>query len=178
MTFRTILAALALAAAAPALAQQDQTAAPQTEDSAPEELRQAAQGYVNSQAMQTALDELLSTETFVAQLEASGMRLDPEQTRTLAGIVDEEFAEVRPELEDAMATAASDAFSMEELEALNDFYGSEEGRSIATKMSPFMQSFYEEIGPTLRQTQEQIAARAQDALEPAGEGEAPPAVTE
>jgi hypothetical protein len=156
MRFHPTLAALALAAA-PALAQ----------DASPSDDRlQAAEGYVNSQAMQTALDELLSTDTFVAQLEASGMQLDADQTRTLAGIVDEEFAEVRPDLEEAMTAAAADAFTMDELAALNDFYASEEGRSIATKMSPFMQSFYEEIGPALRQTQEQIAMRAQEALNP------------
>lgn len=175
MRFTTTLAALALAAATPALAQQDQGTPAQSE--APAELREAAQGYVESEAMQTALDELLSTETFVAQLEASGMQLDPEQARTLAGIVDEEFADVRPELEDAMTVAAAGAFTMEELEALNDFYASEEGRSIATKMTPFMQGFYQEIGPTLRQTQEQIAMRAQEALAPEGEGETAP-VTE
>jgi uncharacterized protein len=156
MRFYPTLAALALAAA-PAVAQ---------DATSPDDRRQAAEGYVNSQAMQTALDELLSTDTFVAQLEASGMRLDADQTRTLAGIVDEEFAGVRPDLEEAMTVAAADAFTMDELEALNDFYASEEGRSIATKMSPFMQSFYEEIGPALRQTQEQIATRAQEALNP------------
>lgn len=175
MILRTTVVALALAAT-PALAQDNQ---PQDGAAPAPELREAAQGYVDSQAMQTALDELLSTDTFVAQLEASGMRLDPEQTRTLAGIVDEEFADVRSELEEAMTVAAADAFTMEELAALNDFYASEEGRSIATKMTPFMQSFYEEIGPTLRETQEQIAMRAQEALNPdEAEGTAPPAATE
>ena len=156
----TLLAATALVAA-PALAQ--------TEPSA--DLQQAADSYVQSQAMQTALDELLSTDTFVAQLQASGVRLDQAQTETLASIVDEEFADVRSELEDAMSVAAVDAFSMEELEALNDFYGSEEGQSIATKMQPFMQSFYQEIGPTLRETQNQIAMRAEEALKPAAGGQ-------
>jgi uncharacterized protein len=149
------LAAIALAAA-PAFAQ---------DDPRPDAL-DAARGYVGSPAMQTALDELLSTETFVAQLRASGIPLDEAQTETLATIVGEEFDEVRPELEEAMTAAAADAFTMEELEALNDFYESEEGRSIATKMSPFMQSFYEEVGPALRRTQESIAMRAQKALNP------------
>jgi hypothetical protein len=108
------------------------------------------------------------------------MQLDDEGTRTLAGIVDEEFGEVRPELEEAMTAAAADAFTMEELEALNEFYASEEGQSIAQKTTPFMQSFYQEIGPTLRQTQEEIAMRAQEALAPgaAGEGTEPGTATE
>lgn len=156
MTRFATLAALALAAA-PAYAQ---------DGSQSEAALEAARGYVGSLAMQTALDELLSPDTFVAQLQASGIRLDQSQTETLATIVGEEFAEVRPELEQAMTTAAADAFTMEELEALSDFYASDAGRSIATKMSPFMQSFYDEIGPTLRRTQEQIAMRAQDALNP------------
>lgn len=164
MKSHIILVAATALVAAPALAQESQA-------EAPAELQQAAEGYVQSQAMQTALDELLSTDTFVAQLQASGVRLDQAQTETLAGIVDEEFADVRSELEDAMSVAAADAFTMEELEALNDFYGSEEGQSIATKMQPFMQSFYQEIGPTLRETQSQIAMRAEEALTPATEGE-------
>ena len=157
MTRLTPFAAIALAAA-PAFAQ---------DYGQSQEALDAARGYVGSQAMQTALDELLSTDTFVAQLQAGGIRLDQAQTETLATIMGEEFAEVRPELEDAMTTAAADAFTMEELEALNDFYASEDGRSIATKMTPFMQGFYAEIGPTLRRTQDSIAMRAQEALNPA-----------
>lgn len=140
------------------------------EESPAPDPREAARGYVESQAMQTALDELLSTDTFVAHLDAAGLRLGPQQTETLAGIVEEEFASIRPELEDAMAIAAADAFTIEELEALNAFYGSEEGRSIATKMTPFMQSFYGAIGPTLQETQSRIAERAQEALTPGADG--------
>ena len=146
----TTLAAALSVATAPTLAQ----------DAEPGGAREAARGYVESEAMQTALDELLSTDTFVAQLEAAGLRLDPKQTETLAGIVEEEFADIRPDLEEAMTVAAADAFTMEELDALNAFYGSAEGRSIAAKMTPFMQSFYDEIGPTLLETQSEIAARA------------------
>jgi uncharacterized protein len=151
--FSAFAAALALVAA-PAIAQ----------DADMESAREAARGYVQSEAMQTALDELLSTDTFVAQLEAAGLRLDPPETETLAGIVEEEFAGVRPDLEEAMTEAAAGSFTMEELEALNDFYGSEEGRSIASKMTPFMQTFYAEIGETLQETQSRIAARAQAEL--------------
>lgn len=147
--------AMALAvAAAPAVAQ----VAPSLD------AREAARGYVESRAMQDALDELLSTETFVAQLEDAGLRLDPRQTETLEVIVAEEFAGIRPDLEDAMTIAAADAFTIEELEALNAFYGSKEGQSIAAKMRPFMLSFYTEIGPTLLEAQNEIAARAQEAL--------------
>jgi hypothetical protein len=43
-------------------------------------------------------------------------------------------------------------------------------------MAPFMQGFYESIAPSLRETQEQIAMRARDAL--AAEETAPGNVTE
>jgi uncharacterized protein len=161
----TLAAALAISAA-PVVAQDQSGMLAQI----PDEMREAAQGYVESRAMQTALDELLSTDTFVAQLRASGLQLDPAETETLAQIVEEEFADVRPELEEAMTFAAAEAFTMDELVALNDFYGSEEGRSIATKMTPFMQAFYQVIGPTLRQTQQQIGQRAQEAMTPPGMG--------
>jgi hypothetical protein len=164
MTRRPALAAALAVLAAAATAQ--------------EPARDAARGYVESEAMQTALDELLSTETFVAQLEAAGLRLAPDEIETLAGIVEEEFAAIRPDLEAAMTSAAADAFTLEELEALAAFYQSPEGVSIAAKMTPFMQGFYDQIGPTLERTQGEIAARAQDALGADPRGAAPSAITE
>jgi hypothetical protein len=155
------LAALVLAAA-PAFAQ--------------DTMRDAARTYVESIAMQSALDQLLSTDAYIAQVRASGVQLDAEGNRTLTGIVDEEFSDVRPELEEALTAAAADTFTMEELDALNAFYQSEAGQSVAAKMAPFMQGFYESIAPTLRETQEQIAMRARDAL--AAEETAPGNVTE
>ncbi len=154
MTRTTALAAALALLAAPAAAQEQ----------AADRALDAARGYVQSVAMQTALDELLSTDTFIAQLDASGLRLDPDQTETLAGIVEEEFAVIRPDLEEAMTAAAADAFTLEELEALAAFYRSDEGVSIAAKMTPFMQSFYDQIGPTLLETQTEIAARAEEEL--------------
>lgn len=159
MTRIAIIAAAALFAA-PAVAQEDQA-----------NLRQAADSYVESRAMQTTIDEILSTDTFVAQLQATGAQLTDEQIRTIAGIIDEEFEDVRPELESAMTTAAADAFTLEELEALNEFYESAAGQSVAEKMQPFMQSFYQEIGPTLRDTQQEIAMRVQEEMsQPGAEG--------
>ena len=105
------------------------------------------------------------------------MDLQPTETTTLARIVDEEFTGVRPEIEGAMVTAAAGTFTMAELDALNAFYGSEEGRSIAAKTAPFLQSFYAEITPTLAETQQRIAARAQETLGPDESGTTPP-VTE
>lgn len=169
MRHHATLAALVLAAV-PAFAQD--TASPP--DAA---LREAAQTYVASEALQTTLDELLSTDTFLAQLRASGMDLDPAETSTLAGIVDEEFAGARPAIEGAMVVAAATTFTMEELDALIAFYGSAEGRSIAQKTTPFLQSFYEAITPTLSETQQRIAARAQETLRP-GSGATPRTVTE
>jgi hypothetical protein len=139
-------------------------------------IEEAARTYVDSVAMQSTLDQLLSTDAFLAQVQAGGTQLDAEGTRTLTDIVDEEFTDVRPELEEALTAAAAETFTMEELDALNTFYQSEAGKSVAAKMAPFMQAFYESIGPTLRETQEQIAMRARDALAP--EGTAPGTVTE
>jgi hypothetical protein len=90
MRHSATLAALVLAAG-PAFAQD----APPAPDGA---IREAAQSYVDSDALQTTLDDLLSTDTFMAQLRASGMNLDPSQTTVLAQIVDEEFSDVRPDI--------------------------------------------------------------------------------
>ena len=133
----------------------------------------AARTYVESIAMQSALDQqLLSTDAYISQVQAGGVQLDAEGARTLTDIVDEEFTDVRPGLQEALTAAAAETFTIEELDALNTFYGSEAGKSVAAKMAPFMQDFYASIAPTLRDTQEQIATRARDALAP----KAPPPV--
>jgi hypothetical protein len=159
---RLALAAIVLAAA-PAFAQDA------TRDD-------AARTYVGSIPMQSALDQLLSTDAYIAQVQAGGVQLDAEGVRTLTDIVDEEVTDVRPELEEALTAAAAETFTIEELDALNTFYASEAGKSVAAKMAPFMQGFYASVSPTLRETQEQIATRARDALPP--EGTAPDTVTE
>jgi hypothetical protein len=140
------LAAIAALVATPPLAQEG-------------DIRQAAEQFVENEAMQTTLDQVLAPETFVAQLRATATRLSEEEIRSISEIVNAELADARPQLEAALATAAAETFTLSELEAMNEFYESETGRSTAAKMQRFMQSFYEEVGPTLAAVQMDIVGR-------------------
>lgn len=138
------------------------------------DLRQAARDFVQSPAMQTTLDELLSTDVFVAQLQASGAQLSEAQVRRASEIVAGQLAEARPDFESALAAAAANTFTLDELDGMIAYYESEVGRATTAKMGDFMESFYENAGDTLAETQRDIIRRiAEDFAAPgqgAGEG--------
>lgn len=148
----TIALPIAIMAAAGALAQDD-------------DLRQRAEAFVQSEAMQMTLEQVLSPETFVAQLHASGMQLTVDQMRTVANIVDEQLAKAQPEFETALAAAAAETFTLAELEGMIDDYQSDVGRSSTAKMQAFLQSFYENLGGTLTQVQTDIVRQVGEELD-------------
>lgn len=149
MNRTTRLAAAVAVMTSPAVAQQS-------------DLREAAENFVENEAMQTTLDEVLSTDAFVEQFRANDVQLSHEQIRTISEIINDELTEARPAFEEALALAAAATFTLSELEAMNAFYESEAGRASAAKAEPFMASFYARIEPTLRKVQADILDRVAD----------------
>lgn len=147
----TIALPIAMIATGPAFAQDDA-------------LRQRAETFVQSDAMQMTIDQVLSPETFVAQLRASGVQLTEDQIRTVADIVDRELAEAQPEFETALAAAAAETFTLAELEGMIDYYESDVGRSSTGKMQAFLESFYQNLGGTLTEVQTDILRQMGEAL--------------
>lgn len=126
--------------------------------------RAAAEAYINSPVQQKLLDSMLSPEAVVVQLRASlppdvAQSLNEEQMAQMATIASEELDGMRPTMEKAMIEAAVEVFTIAEIEAMNEFYSTPEGASVAEKMPPFMQVFYTGIGGDMQAAQMRIVRR-------------------
>ena len=132
---------------------------------AADEVRDAAEAFINSPVQQKLLDDMLSPEVAMAQLQAMAPSMPPEVAESVLAIVVEEMNAFRPEMESAMIAAAAQSFTIEEIGALNDFYSSPLGASAMGKMTPYMQAAMGEMGPGMQQMQARIMQRVQEELQ-------------
>ncbi|MEM7470251.1 MAG: DUF2059 domain-containing protein [Pseudomonadota bacterium] len=131
-----------------------------------DEANDAATAFINSPVQQKLLNDMLSPEMVLSQMQANaGGALNQEQIDVLVKIVTEELNAIRPQMEEAMIVGAAEAFSIDEINALNEFYNSEIGGSAMSKMTPYMQSTMGSLGPSIQAMQQNIARRAQEALQ-------------
>lgn len=122
-------------------------------------VEEAARAYIDSPVQQAMMDDMLSAEAFIQQFRAMGVPIPEDRMEAVAMAIAEELAALRPMMEESMFDAAVGTFTAEELVALNEFYSSDLGASIAGKMQPFLESFYAEMGPQLQAVQGQIVER-------------------
>ncbi len=61
--------------------------------------------------------------------------------------------DLRPRLEALMISSSADTFSADELQALIDFYSSEHGAAVMTKMTPFMADVMGKLQPEMQALQ-------------------------
>ena len=130
----------------------------------PDTLRDAAEAYVNNPIQQKMIDDMLSPDMVMAQMAALTQGMPQDQIETISNIVAEEVTAIRPAMEAAMIDGAAATFTLEEINALNDFYASEIGASVMGKMTPFMQSYMASLGPDLQQMQQNIMQRAMNEM--------------
>lgn len=152
---RHLIAALILALPALSASAQDSQ----------EDLRAAAESYIESPAQQQVIDRLLSADNIVAQARASRPDLPDAVLEQLGTIASEELGAIRGDLENAMIEAAMETFTLAEIQALDAFYRTEEGSSVLLKTQDFMQSAMVRVGPRLQQAQQAIGQRASQALQ-------------
>lgn len=126
----------------------------------PDALRAAAEAYVNNPVQQKLIDDMLSPEMMMTQMAAMVQGLPEDELNKMVKIVTEEVNAIRPAMEAAMIDGAAETFTLEEINALNDFYSSDVGASVMGKMNPFMQSYMVSLGPELQQMQQNIMSRA------------------
>lgn len=124
-----------------------------------QELIEAATAYAKSPVQQALMDDMLSPEGVMAQMGLVGGGLPEEKVATLAQIVSEELAAIRPAMETAMINGMASSFTLEEITALNEFYSSPVGASAMAKMTPFMQQTMAELGPEFQQMQVNLGRR-------------------
>ncbi len=132
---------------------------------AADEVQDAAEAFINSPVQQKLLDDMLSPEVAMAQLQAMAPTMPPEVAERVLEIVVDEMTAFRPQMETAMITAAAQSFTIEEIAALNEFYSSPLGASAMGKMTPYMQAAMGEMGPGMQAMQGRIMQRVQEELQ-------------
>jgi hypothetical protein len=130
-----------------------------------DEATDAATAFINSPVQQRLLDDMLSPEMVLAQMQTIAQRLPEDKVQVLVNIVTEELEAIRPEMEAAMISGAAESFTVEEINALTAFYNSPVGASAMGKMTPYMQQTMGSLGPTMQQMQGNIVRRVQSELQ-------------
>ncbi len=158
--------------AAPAEAAQTEAAPTETEaeavaEEAPleatEESLALAERYLTLPAIKRMNDQLYGGNVLDSML---GMQTDlPEEVKaTMARILKEEFARIRPDLDAVMIRTAAETFTIPELEAMIAFYETPEGESVAAKTAPFATKTFENFSEGLAEFQQTVVKRLMEEL--------------
>lgn len=130
-----------------------------------DEATDAASAFINSPVQQKLLDDMLSPQMVLTQMQSVSAQLPPDKVNVLVKIVTEELDNIRPKMEAAMIEGAAKAFTIKEIEALTEFYNSPLGSSAMGKMTPYMQQTMGSLGPSMQQMQGNIVRRVQSELQ-------------
>lgn len=130
-----------------------------------DEATDAATAFINSPVQQKLLNDMLSPQMVLTQMQAISSQLPADKVDVLVNIVTEELGSIRPEMETAMIEGAAQAFSVAEINALTEFYNSPLGSSAMGKMTPYMQQTMGALGPSMQQMQQRIVQRVQTELQ-------------
>lgn len=130
-----------------------------------DEATDAATAFIQSPVQQKLLDDMLSPEMVLAQMQAISSQLPADKVDVLVKIVTEELGTIRPEMETAMIAGAAESFSLEEINALTEFYNSPLGSSAMSKMTPYIQQTMGSLGPSMQAMQGRIVQRVQAELQ-------------
>ena len=134
-------------------------AADAPKDEAAAEKLALAERYLTMPAIQKMNDDIYGGSVIDAMMAAQGDSLPKEAQEKLGTILREEFAKMRPGLEKSMIEAASEIFTVEELEAMIAFYDTPEGASVAAKTAPFMQKTMVIAEPLVEEFQSALVQR-------------------
>jgi hypothetical protein len=135
-----------------------------TASAAQDDPRSAAETFVQSEGQQNLLDTMLSTEGVMAQMGLVAGQLPPEKMQAIAEIVADELDTIRPVMETAMIEGMSETFTLEEINALAEFYASDVGASAMSKMNPYMAETMQSLGPAFQEMQARLAQRVQEEM--------------
>lgn len=118
-----------------------------------------AEQYVNMPEVQTMIDDMFSPDTMANQFAASlppNVTLTDDQKSQIGTLMSGAMNDLRPRLEELMTSGSAETFSAAELQALIDFYGSEHGSAIMSKMQPFFTNVMAQMAPEMQEMQQKI----------------------
>ncbi len=130
-----------------------------------DEATDAAAAFINSPVQQKLMDDMLSPDMIMTQMQTVAAQLPEDKVEILVKIVTEELEDIRPKMEDAMIAGAAQSFTIDEINALTAFYNSPLGASAMSKMTPYMQQTMSALGPSMQEMQRNIMTRAQKELQ-------------
>lgn len=109
--------------------------------------------YVNMPEVQDMMTDMFSPTNMGNQIAASlpaNVVLSEDKKRQIGLIMSEAMGDLRPKMEELMVSVSAKTFSADELIALIDFYSSEHGASVMTKMTPFMTNVMGQLQPEMQ----------------------------
>ena len=115
--------------------------------------------YVNMPEVQNMMSEMFSPTAMGNQVAASlpaNMALSVDQKRQIGLVMSDAMNSLRPQMESLMISSSSELFSADELNALIDFYSSEHGASVMSKMTPFMATVMGQLQPEMQALQVKV----------------------
>ncbi|MGJ8615398.1 MAG: DUF2059 domain-containing protein [Sulfitobacter sp.] len=118
-----------------------------------------AKQYVNMPEVQNMITEMFSPTMLADQMAATlppGVTITDDQKQRIGTVMSEAMNDLRPRMEELMISGSAETFNTDELQALIDFYGSEHGAAIMTKMTPFMTNVMGKLGPEMQTLQAKI----------------------
>lgn len=127
-----------------------------------------AQQYVNMPQVQQMVTDMFAPDAMGAQVVSSlppNMSVTPDQQQRIGAVMSEAMNNLRPRMEELMVSGSADVFSAEELQALIDFYGSEHGAAVMSKMQPFMASIMGKLQPEMQALQAQVGPKIVEILQ-------------
>lgn len=85
-----------------------------------------------------------------------GVTLSEAQQTAIGELMSSEMASLRPKLEELMEATTAEIFTTEEIDALITFYSSKHGGAIMGKMGPMMQQVMGALAPDMQEMQGRI----------------------
>lgn len=129
----------------------------------------AAKRYMETPGMREMIDSMSSPEMMVQGLVASlpsDVKVTDEQIARIGEIMSGAFAAIQPEMERVMLESTARHFTVEEIDAMIEFYSSDIGASVMSKMQPYMQDSMQQMMPQLMQVQQQVMPQVIEVLQP------------
>lgn len=155
---RTTLFALAvLAAPLGAFAQED------TRDARLEVAREYSARAMEDMDMGAMIQTMY--QPIVDQARAAGQTVSEDQIERLDALYQEVFAPEMQRIMEGQPEIMADLFTLPELEALSEFYASDVGRSVMTKMPQVMQSVQPEIMTMVERTMPTVIPQVMQILQ-------------
>lgn len=117
-----------------------------------DELRDLATAYVKLEANQIMFSDMFSAETFASQFASTlpaEMTSDADKLLEAGQLMSDRMTPLIPLIEQATIDASVRHFTLEELQALYDFYDSELGASILRKTSIYFAEAMAELNPEI-----------------------------